>query len=275
VVSAALAFVACSCGVLGLAAVLPVPARRSLARVGSRRRRPSLVQALAAVGASTVRKASTHGVEQRIVAAGRPAGVVPRELMAAKVGGAIVAAPLAASIGAVAPGRLGVLLVVVLPVAGFFMPDFWLARRASARARAARVELPPLLDLLRVTVGAGVGLAAALQAVGERGGGPLASEWCALGREVALGVPLAEAIAGMAVRLPLPEVEALSRALDAQAADARSALGRRVREDAARAGPKIQLVVALLLVPSVLLLVAAALISALAGSGGGVPIEGI
>jgi tight adherence protein C len=44
-------------------------------------------------------------------------------------------------------------------------------------------------------------------------------------------------------------------------------LRRHVQEDAARAGPKIQLVVALLLVPSVLLLVAAALVSALAGSG--------
>ena len=46
------------------------------------------------------------------------------------------------------------------------------------------------------------------------------------------------------------------------------ALRRRVQEDAAKAGPKIQLVVALLLVPSVLLMVAAALASALLDSGG-------
>jgi tight adherence protein C len=56
--------------------------------------------------------------------------------------------------------------------------------------------------------------------------------------------------------------------LAGQARDARLSLRRRVQEDAARAGPKIQLVVALLLVPSVLLLVAAALVSALLGSGG-------
>jgi tight adherence protein C len=54
----------------------------------------------------------------------------------------------------------------------------------------------------------------------------------------------------------------------AQARDARFGLSRRVREDAARAGPKMQLVVALLLVPSVLLLVAAALAAALLGPGG-------
>ena len=83
----------------------------------------------------------------------------------------------------------------------------------------------------------------------------------------------------MAERLPLPEVRALVAALErarrhgaaptealaAQARDARFSLARRIREDAARAGPKIQLVVALLLVPSVLLLVAAALAAALLG----------
>jgi len=240
------------------------------------------MHALAAVGAGASRKASTHGLELRIAAAGRPARLSARELMAAKVGGAVLAALPGASVGALAPGRLGLLLVVAVPIVGFFLPDLWLARRTAARAGAARAELPQLLDLLRVTVDAGAALPSALLAVGERADGPLGGEWRAVGREVSLGVPLADALAGMAARLPLPEVESLGRALDrsrrhgvplgealdALATDARSALARRVREDAARAGPKIQLVVALLLVPSVLLLVAAALISALAGSGG-------
>jgi tight adherence protein C len=56
--------------------------------------------------------------------------------------------------------------------------------------------------------------------------------------------------------------------LGGQARDARLSLRRRVQEDAARAGPKIQLVVALLLVPSVLLMVAAAMAAALLDSGG-------
>ncbi|HKG17710.1 MAG TPA: hypothetical protein VKA96_08480, partial [Solirubrobacteraceae bacterium] len=50
----------------------------------------------------------------------------------------------------------------------------------------------------------------------------------------------------------------------AQAEETRAARTRRVRERAARAAPKIQLVVALLLVPSVLLMVAAALVASLA-----------
>jgi tight adherence protein C len=147
-----------------------------------------------------------------------------------------------------------------------------------------RRELPPLLDLLRVGVESGSSLGQALRTVGERTHGPLAAELRAVGGEVALGVPLAHALAAMAERAPLAEVRALVAALDrarrhgaplaetlaAQARDARFALARHAREEAARAGPKIQLVVALLLVPSVLLLVMAALLAALtAGAAGG------
>jgi tight adherence protein C len=181
-----------------------------------------------------------------------------------------------------APGRLAALLAVAAPAAGFLAPDVWLARRAAERARAVRRELPALLDLLRVTVAAGASLPDALRSVGERASGPLAAEWRAVGRQVALGVPLGTALERMVDRVPLPEVRALVAALDrarrhgapladtlgAQARDARAALARRIREDAARAGPKIQLVVALLLVPSVLLLVAAALVAALVGQRG-------
>jgi tight adherence protein C len=137
-----------------------------------------------------------------------------------------------------------------------------------------------MLDLLRVSVEAGAALPAGLRAVGERMDGVLAAEWRSASREAALGVPLDDALASMCARLPLPEVRAfvaavgrarrhgspLAETLAAQARDARFALARRVREDAARAGPKMQLVVALLLVPSVLLLVAAALATALLDS---------
>jgi tight adherence protein C len=181
------------------------------------------------------------------------------------------------------PGRLDAILLMAAPVAGFLGPDLWLRRLAAQRARRARRELPALLDLLRVTVQAGGGLPEALKAVGERAAGPLAVEWRAVGQQVALGVPLERALGEMAKRLPLPEIRALANALDrarrhgaplaetleAQARDARAALRRHVQEEAARAGPKIQLVVALLLVPSVLLLVAAALAAALLESGGG------
>jgi tight adherence protein C len=171
----------------------------------------------------------------------------------------------------------------VSAVSGFLAPDIWLARLARERARRVRRDLPALLDMLRVTVDAGGSLTAALGSVGERAAGPVAREWRSVAAEVALGVPLDEALRALSARLPQPEIRAFVSALERacrhgsplgdtlgdQARAARFALARRIREDAARAGPKIQLVVALLLVPSVLLLVAAALVSAFLDGGTG------
>jgi len=201
--------------------------------------------------------------------------------MAAKLAGAVAAAILAATVGALLPGRLGILAMVLGPVGGFLGPDLWLARRAAERGRRVRADLPAMLDLLRVSVQAGLPLTAALGAVGRRSGGPLAAEWRRVGREVELGVSSRAAVRRMVARIPTPEVIALVGALEratrhgaplsetlaAQAREARHSRRRRIQEEAAKAGPKIQLVVALLLVPSVLLLVAAALASALLGPG--------
>ena len=258
---AALAFLAVALGVAGLVELLP-----------DRRPRIRLLKAFGPRGAP-------RDLEARILAAGSPVG--PRELMAAKLLGAVGGALAGTTLATLAPGRLGVLLLIAAPVAGFLAPDLWLARRTRARFAEARRTLPALIELLGVTVGAGLTPAAALAAVGERSSGPLAEGWRALGREVALGVPLDQALAALEARLPMPEVETLGAALRratrhgapltgalaALARDARLERRRRIQEEAARAAPKIQLVVALLLVPSVMLLVAAALAAALLDGG--------
>jgi tight adherence protein C len=251
---------------------------------GTGRTAPPLLRALARLGRrlKPTGAPAPRDLEARIAAAGRPGWLGAREVMAAKVAAAVAGGVVAALLSAAAPGRLGVALAVAGPAAGFLAPDAWLARRAADRARRVRAELPALLDLLHVSVEAGSSLPKALREVGARTRGPLAAEWRALGREVALGVPLETALSGTVERLPLPEVRSLVAALErarrhgapladtlaSQARDARFALARHAREEAARAGPKIQLVVALLLVPSVLLLVAAALVAALLDGGG-------
>jgi tight adherence protein C len=275
VIAAALAFFAAVLGVTGTGLLLPDLAPREVQRV------PRPLSVLAAAGRRT-RMTAPPDLEARIAAAGRPGGLGARELMGAKLAGALSAGAVGGLWGPLMPGRLGSALVVAAPVAGFRGPDLWLRRRAAERARRARRELPSLLDLLRVTVQAGAGLPESLGTVGDRAEGPLAAEWRAVGQEVALGVPLEQALDEMTRRLPLPEIRSFAAALDrarrhgaplaetlaAQARDARAALRRHVQEEAAKAGPKIQLVVALLLVPSVLCLVAAALAAALLDSGG-------
>jgi tight adherence protein C len=275
-----LAFIAAACALAGLAELMP--RRRPREREAAPSRGVRAVRLLAALGSrarTTLNLTPPRDLHARLAAAGHPGGLGARELMAAKLAGALGGALAGTTLGALAPGRLGIALAVAGPVAGFLAPDRWLAGRARRRAEEALRELPALLDLLRVTVEAGLPLAAALAEVGRRARGPLADEWRRVGRESALGVPLSTALAGTTERLPLPEVETLVAALDraalhgapladtlaAQADGARLARRRRIQEEAAKAGPKIQLVVALLLVPSVLLLVAAALVAALVG----------
>lgn len=276
--AAGLAFASAALGVLGL--VLLMPSGRERGRARGRHR---LLRALAAIGSRwTPGRSAPRELELRLAAAGYPGGLSARDAMAAKLAAAVGAGALGTMPAAVAPGRLGVVLTLATPVAGFLAPDLWLARRAAARARAVRRVLPEMLDLLRVTVDAGSSLPAALGEVGAWASGPLADEWRAVGREVALGVPLELALEAMQRRLPQPEVHALCAALErsrrhgaplgrtlaGQARDTRAALRRQLQEEAAKASPKIQLVVALMLVPSVLLMVAAALAAALLDSGG-------
>ncbi len=204
-------------------------------------------------------------------------------MMGVKALCALLAAPLATVASTAAPGRLGALVLIGGPAGGFFAPDLYLRRRTRERVRAARRDLPALLDLLRVAIDAGMAPSQALAAVGERSDSLVARELAAVARQTALGVPLDPSLDALERRLPAPELAAfaaalrraarhgapLSDTLAAQARDARLARRRRIEEEAAKAAPKIQLAVALLLVPSVLLLVAAALAAAMLGSHGG------
>jgi tight adherence protein C len=198
----------------------------------------------------------------------------PGDVMAVKTGGALVALLATLPLAADLPGRLGPPGCALAVAGAFLAPDVWLRRRARGRRRAVEAELADVLDLLRVAVAAGLSTGRALAEVGRRHPGTLASELHRAAHAVALGVPAAVAISGLERRCPAAGIPpltaalrraarhgaALGPALGAQAAEARSRSARRQAERAARAAPQVQLVVALVLVPSVLLLVAAALI---------------
>jgi tight adherence protein C len=213
----------------------------------------------------------------RIAAAGldRPVG----DVMAVKAGAAIAGLAAAVAAVALAPGRIGVMTLVVAPAAGFLAPDAGLRRRTRRRTAAIEGELADVLDLLRVAVAAGLAPGRALAEVGRRHPGVLAAELRRAAGHAALGIPRATTYDALERRAPAAGVAALVAALrradrhgaplgPALAAEARAARARqaqRAAEAAARAAPQIQLVVALLLVPAVLLLVAAALVPAFIG----------
>jgi tight adherence protein C len=174
-----------------------------------------------------------------------------------------------------APGRAALLVLVGLPLAGFLLPDVVLERRARQRQRRLVASLPDALDLLAVSAGSGRGPAAGLEQLARMGEGPLAEELRLAVAELSCGVPLGAALAALRRRVPGSELATLVAAIERsrrfgspladqlqrQAAALRRDSRRAVEECAARAAPKIQLVVALVLVPSVLLMIAAGLIA--------------
>lgn len=246
------------------------------------RRRPRIAARLARLLAGAGRRAGAppapRDLGARLEAAGAPAWLRVEDVMALKAGAALVALLACVPVAAVLPARLAIVLLVGAPAGCFVAPDLWLRRRIAARGRAMERELADVLDLLRVAVEAGLAPTRALAEVGRRRGGLLGAELAATAGRLELGVSGAEALERLRLRCPADGigllVAALGRAarhgaplggaLAAQAADARAREAQRIRDRAARAAPQIQLVIALLLVPAVMLLVAAALVAGLA-----------
>ncbi len=180
----------------------------------------------------------------------------------------LVAAP-------VAPGRTSLLVLIGLPLAGFVVPDALRERRVRRRHRRLVAALPDALDLLAVSAGSGRGPAAGIEQLARAGEGPLAEELRLTVAELSCGVPLSAALRSLRERVPGGEMATLVAAIERsrrfgspladqlrrQATALRRDSRRAVEESAARAAPKIQLVVALVLVPSVLLMIAAGLIA--------------
>jgi tight adherence protein C len=200
---------------------------------------------------------------------------VRREALAARLACA-AAGGLAALVAApAAPGRLAWLVAVALPAAGFVVPDALRARRARHRHRRLVAALPDALDLLAVGAASGRGPAAGFAEVARSGSGPLAEELRVTVAEIGCGTPLGEALALLRARVPGSEMASFCSAIERsrrfgspladqlrrQSSALRRDQRRAVEEHAARAAPKIQLVVALVLVPSVLLMIAAGLIA--------------
>ena len=159
--------------------------------------------------------------------------------------------------------------------AGFLGPDALLERAARRRRRRFVAALPDALDMLAVGAASGRDPATVLGEIAGGTSGPLAVELARTVAEIECGRPLRERSRARAPGSRAPRSAPSRRRSSARAPTARrspsSSTSRRPRcaatpvaglgGRAARAAPKIQLVVALVLVPSVLLMIIAAIVA--------------
>lgn len=144
--------------------------------------------------------------EQRLAMAGNPADLKTTDFLGLKV---IVAGALAGVvvliIGLVAGDFAGGILAgTVMGIIGFFLPDFWLSRRIKKRQKAILLAIPDTLDLLTISVKAGLGFDAALGKVVEKTKTPVADEFQRALAEIRVGKSRRDALRDVVARTNVP-----------------------------------------------------------------------
>ena len=96
---------------------------------------------------------------------------------------------------------------------GLYLPFFILNRKIKSRRRSMVRDLPDVLDLLTVSVEAGLGFDGALHKLSEKMKGALVEEFSRLLNEIRVGVPRRNALVAMAGRCNLEDVSVFTTSL--------------------------------------------------------------
>jgi tight adherence protein C len=153
--------------------------------------------------------------------------------------------------------------------AGFYLPHLMLTSRITRRQKEIRKAMPDALDLLTICVEAGLGFDAALSKVSEKWENELSLAFARVIREIQLGKVRRDALKDMSDRLGIPEMTSfvaaiiqseqlgvsLAKVLRIQADQMRLKRRQRAEEEAHKAPIKMIIPMALLIFPSILIII--------------------
>jgi tight adherence protein C len=166
-----------------------------------------MMRRLSGIGTRFTSRDRVGRTEGRLAEAGYPYGLRTIDFMGLKVVSALVVSGLAFLLFGIAL-RSGVTAGLVITggglVLGFFLPDYWIVRRIRARQKAILLAIPDTLDLLTISVKAGLGFDAALGKVVEKTQGPLSDEFRRALAEVRIGKPRRDALKELVARTNVP-----------------------------------------------------------------------
>jgi tight adherence protein C len=146
-------------------------------------------------------------LRHRLDLAGNPAGWDVDRVLAFKMLGLLIGG----AVGVVVPLLFGNPLVAIvlgigLAVLGFYLPNITLYQTSYNRSERIRRELPDALDLLVISVEAGLGFDAALAQVARNTSGPLAEEFFRVLQEMQIGTSRSEAMRALGERTDVAEL---------------------------------------------------------------------
>ena len=158
---------------------------------------------------------SAERIRRKLELAGNPEGWTVDRVVSGKVLMAVVGllVGLALSLLLGTGSAIRILMVVGGLVIGFFGPDFYLYQRTYDRSEQILKSLPDAIDLLTISVEAGLGFDAAVQQVARNTDGPLADEFSRVLREMQIGQGRSQALRSMGDRTNVPDLQAFVGAM--------------------------------------------------------------
>jgi tight adherence protein C len=208
----------------------------------------------------------TERLARELVYAGSPAGWDAERVLAMKLLGAVGIAVFFLVIGRL--GGLGPFRTLLAmgfgAFIGYYVPEWILRSKSGARQKAMQRALPDALDLLSITVEAGLGFDAAVARVARQAGGPLGEELHRVLQEMQIGKTRADALRDLADRTNLPELKSfvlamvqadifgisIAKVLQVQAREMRIKRRQRAEEQAQKVPVKIVFPLILCIFPS-------------------------
>jgi tight adherence protein C len=181
----------------------------------SQRALAPVVSGLGEVGRRVTPGGIRRRIARKLVLAGSPAGWDADKVAALKVLGTVVGFALAFFVTkAVAlSGLTSTTMIMVGTLGGYLSPDLVLDRKVEERQKALRRALPDTMDLLTISVEAGLGFDAAMAQVIHNVPGPLSQEMGRMLQEIQLGVTRADAFRHLAARTNVDEMSAFVLAM--------------------------------------------------------------
>jgi tight adherence protein C len=196
--------------------------------------------------------------EKRLALAGNPGNLRTADWLGVKAVGAVVGALIFALLFIVIgvlklPPILRFAMPVIGLMLGYTIPEFWLGSQVRKRQHAILLMIPDALDLLTISVRAGLGFDAALGKVVEKLNGPLTDEFRRALAEVRVGKARREALRDIIPRTEVPPLTnfigaiiqaeqlgvSISKVLQVQSEQLRIERRQRAEEQAAKAPIKM------------------------------------
>ena len=156
---------------------------------------------------------TVESVRMKLMTAGLSRRITPTGFLAAKAATGIGLGFLGLVIGTAISFMATLIFALSWGLGGFMLPGIFVSMKARGRREAIRAELPDALDLLAVSVEAGLGFDGAVDKLTDHMDGPLAEEFALTLGEMRIGESRHDALKKLAERVDTPEVAAFARAI--------------------------------------------------------------